>query len=110
MITAEEVEGLDLHGCDLAVLSACDTGRGKVAGGQGAMGLQRAFHQAGARTAVTSLWRIDDDDTKRLMAMFYNNLWQMHLPAVRRYDRRSSRYCAGQWVTGPCRVTGPDGC
>ena len=65
-----------------------------MAGGQGAMGLQRAFHQAGVRTAVTSLWRTDDDDTKRLMAMFYNNLWgEKHLPAGRGDAHRRSWRC-----------------
>jgi hypothetical protein len=50
--TAEEVSGLDLKGCDLAVLSACETGLGRTAGGDGVLGLQGAFHQAGCRTVV----------------------------------------------------------
>ena len=44
IVTAEEVQGLDLRGCELAVLSACQTGLGKEdAGGQGVFSLQRAF-------------------------------------------------------------------
>ena len=81
VMTAEEVEGLDLTGCELAVLSACDTGRGKVAGGQGVMGLQRAFHQAGVRTVVANLWLADDAAARKLMTLFYANLWgEKHLP------------------------------
>jgi CHAT domain-containing protein len=81
VMTAEEVEGLDLTGCALAVLSACDTGRGKVAGGQGVMGLQRAFHQAGVRAVVASLWPADDAAARELMTRFYASLWgEKHLP------------------------------
>jgi CHAT domain-containing protein len=81
VMTAEEVEGVDLAGCELAVLSACDTGRGKVAGGQGVMGLQRAFHQAGARTVVANMWPVDDAATRKLMTLFYTNLWgERHRP------------------------------
>src|SRR5262249_18897067 len=56
IMTAEEVAGLDLSACELAVLSACETGLGRTAGGEGVLGLQRAFHQAGARTVVAGLW------------------------------------------------------
>ena len=71
LMTAEEVGGLDLKGCELAVLSACETGLGRTAGGEGVLGLQRAFHQAGCRTVVASLWRVDDAATSALMSRFY---------------------------------------
>jgi CHAT domain-containing protein len=79
LMTAEEVAGLDLGGCDLAVLSACETGLGRTAGGEGVFGLQRAFHQAGARTVVASLWRIDDQATLALMTRFYSNFREKKL-------------------------------
>ncbi|HEY5314368.1 MAG TPA: CHAT domain-containing tetratricopeptide repeat protein [Pirellulales bacterium] len=75
-LTAEEVGTLDLRGVQLAVLSACETGLGNVAGGEGLLGLQRAFQAAGARTVVASLWRVRDQATRLLMERFYKNLWQ----------------------------------
>ncbi len=74
-LTAEEVAGIDLSGCELAVLSACETGLGTLAGGEGVLGLQRAFQAAGARTAVTSLWSVSDAATSVLMEDFYRRLW-----------------------------------
>jgi CHAT domain-containing protein len=79
IMTAEEVAGLDLSACELAVLSACETGLGRVAGGEGGLGLQRAFHQAGARHVVASLWKVDDEATRALMTRFYEHLWREKL-------------------------------
>jgi CHAT domain-containing protein/Tfp pilus assembly protein PilF len=82
VLTAEAVAGLNLDGLDLAVLSACDTGLGQVAGGEGVFGLQRAFHLAGCRDVVASLWKVDDEATAALMSLFYHNLWKEKLPPV----------------------------
>ena len=78
-LTAEEVGWLDLSGCDLVVLSACDTGLGRPQSGQGLLGLRRAFLTAGARTVVSSLWSVPDQETAELMSLFYSNLWQRGL-------------------------------
>jgi CHAT domain-containing protein len=82
ILRAEEVADLDLRGCELAVLSACDTGLGKVADTEGVQGLQRAFQAAGARSLVVSLWKVHDAATSMLMEEFYTNLWQKKLSRI----------------------------
>ena len=80
ILTAMEVAELDLSGVELAVLSACETGLGEVAGGEGLLGLQRAFQVAGAGSVVASLWTIGDEPTRALMSRFYENLWRKGQP------------------------------
>ena len=74
-MTAEEIATLALANCDLAVLSACETNVGVSRAGQGIQSLQTALHAAGARSAITSLWRVDDEATRRIFEKFYSNLW-----------------------------------
>src|SRR5262249_37389477 len=75
-----EVSEMDLTRLELAVLSACETGLGKVAGGEGILGLQRAFQVAGARTVIGSLWSVDDRATRDLMEAFYRSRWDDKAP------------------------------
>jgi len=62
-----------LQGCELVVLSACDTGRG-IAEGDTVMSLPLGFFASGAETVVASLWRVDDRAASLLMGRFYENL------------------------------------
>ena len=109
ILTAEMIASLPLEKLELVVLSACDTGLGEVAGGEGVYGLQRAFHMAGAQTTVASLWQVDDEITQELLTRYFENLWHKGLGrlealrqaqlAVRRGEgnRAHPRYWAA-WV------------
>jgi CHAT domain-containing protein len=59
---------------DLVVLSACESGLGRQAGGEGFLGFAQALFYAGARSVVLSLWKVDDTATALLMTRFYQNL------------------------------------
>lgn len=80
-LTAEELQEEDLRGVELVVLSACETGRGELAAGEGVLGLSRALVVAGARQFLLSLWRVPDAETRELMDGFYAGLWDDALPA-----------------------------
>jgi CHAT domain-containing protein len=69
MLTALEIFDMKLK-ADIAVLSACDTGRGQITG-DGVIGLSRAFMAAGVPTVVMSLWAVPDEATAALMKEFY---------------------------------------
>ncbi|HEX5736209.1 MAG TPA: CHAT domain-containing protein [Blastocatellia bacterium] len=72
-LEVSEIAELDLD-CDLVVLSACQTGLGRLFSGEGIVGLSRAFLYAGARSVVVSLWNVSDISTARLMKCFYKDL------------------------------------
>jgi CHAT domain-containing protein len=75
ILTSEVIAGLPLQNLDLAVLSACETAMGGAVVGEGVFGLQRAFHIAGARNVIGTLWKVDDQATAALMRLFYHKLW-----------------------------------
>ena len=81
LLETREIFQLELQ-ADLVVLSACDTGRGKVIAGDGLSGLVRAFMQAGAPRVICSLWKVDDEASSELMKAFYER-WNAEDPKQR---------------------------
>ncbi len=110
LVSAEEIATWNLSGCELAVLSACDTSVGLSRAGQGVASLQRALHMAGAHSVITSLWKVPDEATKELMLDFYRRLWLEKKPkwqalweAKRRVrdakdERGSPKYATRDWA------------
>jgi CHAT domain-containing protein len=72
-LEVREVLGLDMH-ARLVVLSACETGLGKLSRGDELVGLQRAFLYAGTPAVVTTLWKVDDRASYELVRVFYERL------------------------------------
>lgn len=72
-LNIEELYGLNLS-VSLVVLSACDTGIGKLIKGEGALSLARAFQYAGTKNILFSLWQVNDKSTAELMTFYYKNL------------------------------------
>jgi CHAT domain-containing protein/Tfp pilus assembly protein PilF len=72
-LQAREISDLNLS-ADLVVLSACQTGKGKLENAEGVLGLPRTFFYAGARSTISSLWKISDKSTSEIMPTFYRYL------------------------------------
>lgn len=70
-----EIYNLELN-ADLTVLSACETGLGKIAEGEGVIGLTRALLYAGSKNIIVSLWQVSDESTNQLMVDFYKNIFE----------------------------------
>ena len=89
ILTAEEASSLDLEGTEWVVLSGCDTGLGEIKSGEGVLGLRRAFQEAGARTVITSLWPVEDEEARQWMTALYQ----------RRFGKRDSTAAAVRGAT-----------
>ena len=74
LLTSAEILEMDLQ-ASLAILSACDTGRGRITG-DGVVGLSRSLITAGVPSVIVSLWAVPDAPTAELMTEFYEQLSQ----------------------------------
>lgn len=81
ILSARELCTLDLRS-RLAVLSACQTGLGRVVGGLGMVGLVRAFQKAGVEQVLATQWSISDASTPEILEGFYQALRQSPSPAA----------------------------
>ncbi len=108
VLTALEVSESDLTRLELAVLSACETGLGVSAGGEGMLGMLRAFQMAGCRSVVSSLWNVDDAATRDLMAGLYAAAWDAKtpLPLVEALRRAQLAMLNAKVVGGEVRGVG----
>lgn len=101
ILRADEIAKLDLSGCRLVVLSACQTGLGEY-NSEGVYGLQRAFKLAGVQSVLMSLWSVDDKATSELMTEFYNGLLSGKEPdaalVLAQHTLRAKGYSPDKWA------------
>ncbi len=102
ILTAREVSEMNLKGCVLATLSACETGLGEIKGSEGVFGLQRAFKMAGVKYLIVSLWKVPDAQTKEFMELFYSSWLNQKLPIREAFRQTqiylSKKYPPYQWA------------
>ena len=69
----QDLYNMELH-ADMVVLSSCETGLGKLKRGEGIFSLTRGFTYAGAKSVITTLWKVNDRSSKYFMQYFYDGL------------------------------------
>ena len=109
-LTMADVCNLDLDG-SLVTLSACETGRSGLGGGDELIGLSRGFLYAGASTLIQSLWRVGDETTANLMKRFYLDLGAGHHAAfaMRTAQRSLMEHGVPLFGWAPFQVVGSGG-
>jgi CHAT domain-containing protein/tetratricopeptide (TPR) repeat protein len=96
-LTLPEIYELNLKGCELAILSACQTNYGPLQKGEGTWALSRGFLVAGARRVVASNWLVDDEAAASLVSRFCGGLAQAE-KAGKTVDYAASLQEAKRWV------------
>lgn len=114
-LTLAEIYGLNLTGCELAILSACDTNAGPQQSGEGVWALSRGFVVAGCRRVVASNWLVDDQSAATLVSYFCGGLAKRSaadrdyagaLHAAKRYVRVQPQWQA-PYYWAPLVLLGP---
>ena len=89
------------------VLSACDTGKGKITEGDELLSLNRAFIGLGAKSTLSTLWKIDDQQTAHLVNDFYSNLKSTNIANALQISQKNMvdkglppKYWAGFYISG----------
>ncbi len=111
LLYSHELFALDIP-AELTVLSACYTGTGKIAKGEGIMSLGSAFQYAGTKSLLLSSWEVSDQTTPELMQYFYTNLKagmnkakalqqaKLHYLATANINRTQPFYWGGFYLVG----------
>jgi CHAT domain-containing protein len=107
-----EIFDLNLDHCSLVTLSACESGLGKVGGGEEIVGLTRSFIYAGSPRVISTLWKVDDLATAVLVKQFYRYLKSGMTPAgalrrAQQHVRRRIHSHPAYWAA--FRLTGEPG-
>src|SRR5690606_15148740 len=89
--------GLNLQGCELAILSACETNLGPQQQGEGVFALSRGFLVAGSRRVVASNWIVDDESSASLVSAFCSALAKQH-KSGQTLDYAEALHQAKRWV------------
>jgi len=103
-MSVEETALLNLQS-DIVVLSACETGLGRMVSGDGVIGLTRAFQVAGSNRVLVTLWPVSDEATEEFMVSFYGKVkagmsYREALVKVKDEFRRSKDYSAPYFWAG----------
>ncbi len=94
-LLAPEIAKLNLN-ADLVAMSACDTGLGKLFGGEGINGLNTAFLVAGANANLLSLWPVDDEGTALTMQNLFKNIVQNKSDAAKTLTEIKRNFISGK--------------
>jgi CHAT domain-containing protein len=98
-----------MKGVDMVFLAACETGVGRTKGGEGIFGLRRAFHSAGVKEVVSTLWEVPTSETIDIMKDFFADLLSGEAGYVALRDAKLNRIREGResgklsplWWAGP---------
>ncbi len=116
-LTLPEICSLDLKGCELAILSACDTNYGPQQQGEGVWSLSRGFLVAGSQRVVASSWLVDDEAAASIVSVFCSYIAQAKakgeqpdyakaLHEAKRWARKQSKW-SNPYYWGTFVLVGP---